>query len=85
VTIAALGPVHVHPRGDDRRPTRGGVAVAGAGGCGRAGWYSHDLLDNLARPSAREILAGLQHLEIGQRVPMAPGVPSETMEFGTSR
>ena len=23
-------------------------------GCGRAGWYSHDLLDNLARPSAPE-------------------------------
>jgi hypothetical protein len=50
-------------------------------GCGRAGWYSDDLLDNLARPSAREIFAGLQHLEIGQRVPMAPGVPSETNSF----
>ncbi len=50
-------------------------------GCGRAGWYSHDLLDNLARPSAREIVPELQHLEIGQRVPMAPGVPTELNSF----
>jgi hypothetical protein len=50
-------------------------------GCGRAGWYSHDLLDNLARPSAREIVPELQHLETGQRVPMAPGVPTESNSF----
>ena len=54
-------------------------------GCGRAGWYSHDLLDNLARPSAREIVAVLQHLEIGQRVPMAPGAPTETNSFRVER
>ena len=47
-------------------------------GCGRAGYYSNDLLDNLARPSAREIVPELQHLEIGQWVPMAPTQPSET-------
>jgi hypothetical protein len=47
-------------------------------GCGRGGWYSHDLLDNLARPSAREVLPGLQHLKIGQWVPMAAGEPTET-------
>jgi hypothetical protein len=41
-------------------------------GCGRAGFYSHDLLDNLARPSATTILPALQHLEIGQWVPMSP-------------
>ena len=29
-------------------------------GCGRGGWYSNDLLDNLGRPSAREILSELQ-------------------------
>jgi hypothetical protein len=40
-------------------------------GCGRAGFYSHDLLDNLARPSATTILPALQHLEIGQWVPMS--------------
>ena len=54
-------------------------------GCGRAGWYSHDLLDNLARPSAREIVAELQHLEVGQPVPMAPGVPTETNSFRVER
>lgn len=41
-------------------------------GCGRAGFYSNDLLDNLARPSATTILPDLQHLEIGQWVPMSP-------------
>jgi hypothetical protein len=47
-------------------------------GCGRAGWYSNDLLDNLGRPSAREILPELQSLEVGQWVPMAPSPPSPT-------
>jgi hypothetical protein len=47
-------------------------------GCGRAGFYSHDLLDNLARPSATTILAQYQHLEIGQWVPMSPSAtPSD--------
>lgn len=47
-------------------------------GCGRAGFYSNDLLDNLARPSATTIVAGLQHLEIGQWVPMSPSsTPTE--------
>lgn len=41
-------------------------------GCGRAGFYSHDLLDNLARPSAVAILPEFQHLEVGQWVPMSP-------------
>lgn len=41
-------------------------------GCGRAGFYSHDLLDNLARPSATTIVADLQHLEVGQWIPMSP-------------
>lgn len=41
-------------------------------GCGRAGFYSHDLLDNLARPSATTIVPELQHLEIGQWIPMSP-------------
>ncbi|MDQ1620201.1 MAG: hypothetical protein QOE19_2770 [Actinomycetota bacterium] len=41
-------------------------------GCRRAGWYSNDLLDNLARPSATTIVPGLQHLETGQWVPMSP-------------
>jgi hypothetical protein len=46
-------------------------------GCLRAGWYSNDLLDNLARPSATTILPGLQHLATGQWVPMAPSPPTD--------
>jgi hypothetical protein len=46
-------------------------------GCGRAGFYSHDLLDNLARPSASTILPAFQHLEVGQWVPMSPS-PTQT-------
>jgi hypothetical protein len=49
-------------------------------GCLRAGWYSNDLLDNLAHPSARTILSDLQHLEVGQWVPMAP-TPSDKTAF----
>ena len=49
-------------------------------GCLRAGWYSDDLLDNLAQPSADIVVAELQHLEIGQWVPMAP-TPSEKTAF----
>jgi hypothetical protein len=41
-------------------------------GCGRAGFYSNDLLDNLARPSATAVLPSLQRLEVGQWVPMSP-------------
>lgn len=41
-------------------------------GCLRAGFYSNDLLDNLARPSATTIIPALQHLQVGQLVPMSP-------------
>ena len=40
-------------------------------GCGRAGFYSNDLLDNLGRPSATTIVPELQHLQVGQWVPMS--------------
>ncbi|MCU1688413.1 MAG: hypothetical protein JWN20_341 [Jatrophihabitantaceae bacterium] len=47
-------------------------------GCGRAGFYSHDLLDNLARPSASTLLPRFQDLEVGQWVPMSPAaVPTD--------
>lgn len=49
-------------------------------GCLRAGWYSNDLLDNLAHPSAKTIMSDLQHLEVGQWVPMAP-TPSDSSAF----
>lgn len=41
-------------------------------GVGRAGWYSYDLLDNLARPSATEILPEHQQIDVGDVVPMSP-------------
>jgi hypothetical protein len=49
-------------------------------GCGRGGFYSNDLLDNRGRPSADEIVPALQHLQIGQWVPMSP-TPSEQTAF----
>jgi hypothetical protein len=41
-------------------------------GVTRAGWYSYDVLDNLARPSARAIIPGLQGLAPGDVVPLSP-------------
>jgi len=49
-------------------------------GCLRAGWYADDLLDDLARPSARRIVPELQGLAVGQWLPMAPR-PTETTSF----
>ena|ERR1700719_2726463 len=42
-------------------------------GFGRAGWYSYDLLDNLGRHSAEHIRPDLQHVEVGDLVPLGPG------------
>jgi hypothetical protein len=39
-------------------------------GWNRAGFYSYDLLDNLGRPSARQILPQFQHLQVDDWVPM---------------
>jgi hypothetical protein len=51
-------------------------------GCGRAGFYSNDLLDNLGRPSATTIVRELQHIEVGDWVPMSPSAaPSERTAF----
>ncbi len=41
-------------------------------GVNRAGWYSYDLLDNLARPSAEVILPEYQNVQIGTLIPMSP-------------
>ena len=49
-------------------------------GCLRAGFYANDLLDNLTHPSAIRVVPELQHLEIGQWVPMSP-TPSDTTAF----
>jgi hypothetical protein len=41
-------------------------------GLNRAGWYSYDLLDNLARKSAEIIMLEYQNLKIGDLIPMSP-------------
>ena len=51
-------------------------------GAGRAGWYSDDLLDNLGRPSATEVVPAWQGLRVGQWVPMSPwGAPTARNAF----
>ena len=47
-------------------------------GRGRAGFYSDDLLDNGAVPSAEEIRDELQQLDVGQWVPMAERITPRT-------
>jgi hypothetical protein len=42
-------------------------------GFNRAGWYSYDLFDNLGRHSSERIIPELQHLEVGDLVPLGPG------------
>ena len=41
-------------------------------GVTRAGWYSYDLLDNAARPSAESILPEHQNLQVGDVIAMSP-------------
>lgn len=41
-------------------------------GVNRAGWYSYDLLDNLGRPSAREVIPELLDIKVGDVMPMSP-------------
>lgn len=42
-------------------------------GFGRAGWYSIDLFDNLGRHSSERVVPELQHIEVGDLVPLGPG------------
>jgi hypothetical protein len=42
-------------------------------GVNRAGWYSYDLLDNLAMRSAESILPEHQNTQVGDLIPMSPG------------
>jgi proline iminopeptidase len=41
-------------------------------GCGRAGWYSHDRLDNGGRPSAERIVPEWQRVSLGDRLSSDP-------------
>jgi hypothetical protein len=47
-------------------------------GYGRAGFYSYDLFDNAARPSAQRILPEHQQPQVGDWVPMASKVNDTT-------
>ena len=79
-----------HPRGHDRRaaaPPQDIWPWLVQWGWNRAGFYSYDLLDNLGRPSARQILPQFQHLAVGDWVPNGrqddplhrlPGRPART-------
>jgi hypothetical protein len=39
-------------------------------GCGRAGFYTYDLIDNASQPSAERILEEYQHPAVGDLMPM---------------
>jgi hypothetical protein len=41
-------------------------------GVTRAGWYSYDLFDNLGKTSAERIIPELQHVAVGDVIPMSP-------------
>lgn len=41
-------------------------------GCDRAGWYSHDVLDNAGRPSVEEIVSEWQRVSLGDRMSTDP-------------
>jgi hypothetical protein len=41
-------------------------------GVTRAGWYSYNWMDNLGRPSADRIVPELQHVAVGDLIPMSP-------------
>ena len=47
-------------------------------GCGRAGFYADDFLDNLAQPSATTIVADLQRMSPGDLVPMSASPSLDT-------
>jgi hypothetical protein len=44
-------------------------------GCRRAGWYSHDWLDNGGVESARELHPEWQHVQVGDVLPASPEDP----------
>jgi hypothetical protein len=64
-------------------------------GFSRAGWYSYDLFDNLGRHSSERIVPELQHMEVGDLVPLGPGegsgmfvkefVPNRSMLWWTGK
>ncbi len=58
-------------------------------GTGRAGWYSYDWIENrmgLNVSSADRILPEFQHLQVGDSIPLAPGIgiPVKAIELNRS-
>ena len=51
----------------------------------RAGFYSHDRLDNDGIPSADRIMPEYQDLKVGDRIPMAPNSYAEVVEMDPGR
>jgi len=50
-------------------------------GFNRAGFYSYDLLDNLGRPSAKQVLAEFQEVEVGDLAAPMASPPNEKNSF----
>ncbi len=65
-TLEATRAITIRARPDDIWPWLAQVGV------NRAGWYSYDLLDNLGRPSARELIPELLDIKVGDLMPMSP-------------
>jgi hypothetical protein len=66
-TFNATRAVTVNGRPEDIWPW---IVQIGFGGAGRAGWYSYDLIDNLGRRSAERVIPELQHIEVGDFIPI---------------
>lgn len=54
-------------------------------GYGRAGWYSYDLIDNFGKRSSERIIPGLQHIEVGDEVPISPWISLKVSSFEINR
>jgi hypothetical protein len=69
-------PEEQHGAHHHRGAGRGRLAVAGADGWGRAGWYAYRWVDRLLFPanglSADRLVPALQRLAVGDRVPDGP-------------
>jgi hypothetical protein len=65
-SLNATRAVTIHARPEDIWPWL--VQI----GCKRAGWYSYDWVDNLGIHSAEHIIPELQHIAVGDLIPMSP-------------
>lgn len=81
-TLVATRAITIHAHPTDIWPWLVQVGV------NRAGWYSYDWLDNLGRPSAREIIPELLDIKVGDVMPMSPdgkhGIPVHDLDLPRS-